>query len=253
MLPQSHVDGVKAILNAAHANGVAVIISLWSFDMLQDNAGAVYAQNQQLLENDAIRQSYVDNYLTPLVAALKGTPGLYAYEIFNEPEGMGATGWATHRTTEAAIQKCVNWFAAAIHDADPTVPVTNGAVTFDYCSNVSGKMSYYSDSALRTVGGKANGTLDFYEVHYYTANGVSNSAFMHDAAYWKLDKKLLIGEFAAQDTEGVAKDDLFTHLYDAGYAGAWAWSYDADWQWPAMRAGMQKVYDAHTSAVGECP
>lgn len=252
-IPQSHIDGVKAILNAAHSNGVAINISLWSFDMLQANAGNAHTQNQQLLENDTIRASYVTNYLTKLVTALRGTPGLYAYEIFNEPEGMGPNGWATYRTTEAAIQKCVNWFADAIHAADPDVLVTNGAVTFDYCSNVSGKNNYYSDTALRNVGGKQNGTLNFYEVHYYTSNGVSNSAFMNPASHWGLDKKLVMGEFAAADTEGVAKDSLYTHLYDNGYSGAWAWSYDADWPWPAMQAGMQNVYDAHTSVVGACP
>jgi len=133
------------------------------------------------------------------------------------------------------------------------VLVTNGAVTFDYCSNVTNKTNYYSDSALRSVGGKQGGTLDFYEVHYYTSNGVSNSAFMNPASHWGLDKKLVMGEFAAADTEGVGKDSLYTHLYDAGYSGAWAWSYDADWPWPAMQAGMQNVYNAHTSVVGACP
>ena len=193
------------------------------------------------------------NYLTKLVTALKGTPGLYSYEIFNEPEGMGPKRVGDLRTTEAAIQKCVNWFADAIHAADPDVLVTNGAVTFDYCSNVSGKTNYYSDSALRSVGGKQGGTLDFYEVHYYTSNGTSNSAFMNPASHWGLDKKLVMGEFAAADTEGVGKDSLYTHLYDNGYSGAWAWSYDADWPWPAMQAGMQNVYNAHTSVVGACP
>jgi hypothetical protein len=252
-LPQSHIDGVKAILNAAHSAGVAINLSLWSFDMLQSNAGTAHTNNQALLENDTNRQAYIDNYLTPLVTALKGTPGLYSYEIFNEPEGMGPNGWATYRTTEAAIQKCVNWFSAAIHAADPNVLVTNGAVTFDYCSNVSGKTNYYSDTALRNVGGKQNGILDFYEVHYYTSNGSSNSCFTHNAASWKLDKKLVMGEFAAQATEGVAQNDLYTSLYSGGYNGAWAWSYDADWPWPAMQAPMQNVYNAHTSDINSCP
>ena len=252
-LPQSHIDGVKAILGAANAAGVAVNISLWSFDMLQSNAGSAHTNNQALLENDTNRQAYIDNYLTPLVTALKGTPGLYSYEIFNEPEGMGPNGWATYRTTEAAIQKCVNWFAAAIHAADPTVLVTNAAVTFDYCSGVSGKNNYYSDSALRNVGGKQTGTLDFYEVHYYTSNGTSNSCFMHPASYWKLDKKLVMGEFAAQATEGVAQNDLYTNIYNSGYNGAWAWSYDADYVWPAMQTAMQNVYNAHTTEIGSCP
>jgi len=254
-LQQSHIDGVKAILAAAHDAGVVVNISLWSFDMLQDNAGNAHTNNQALLEKDANRQAYIDNYLTPLVTAIKGTPGLYSWEIFNEPEGMGPTGWATYRTTEAAIQKTVNWFAAAIHTADPKALVTNGAQTFDYCSNVSGKNAYYSDSALIAAGGKQNGILDFYEVHYYTSNGASNSCFTHPASYWKLDKKLVIGEFAAAAApapDNVAQNDLYTNLYSNGYDGAWAWSYDADYVWPAMQAPMQALFTAHAD-VGNCP
>jgi hypothetical protein len=251
-LPQSHIDGVKAILGAAHAAGVAVDISLWSFDMLQANAGAAHTNNQALLENDVNRQAYIDRYLTPLVTALRGTPGLYSYEIFNEPEGMGPNGWATYRTTEAFIQKTVNWLAAAIHTADPNVLVTSSAVTFDYCSKISGKTNDYSDDALRAVGGKQNGTLDFYEVHYYTSNGVSNSAFMHPASYWGLDKKLVLGEFAAQATEGVAQNDLGTYLYTNGYSGGWAWAYDSDFPWPAEQGPLQTLLAAHAD-VGNCP
>ncbi|HTQ04997.1 MAG TPA: hypothetical protein VMI54_14130 [Polyangiaceae bacterium] len=251
-LQQSHIDGVKAILSAAHDAGVVVNISLWSFDMLQDNAGAAHTNNQALLENDANRQAYIDNYLTPLVNAIKGTPGLYSWEIFNEPEGMGPSGWATYRTTEAAIQKTVNWFAAAIHTADPSALVTNGSQTFDYCSNVSGKNQYYSDQALIQAGGKQNGTLDFYEVHYYMSNGTSNSCFTHPASYWNLDKKLVMGEFAAQGVDNIALNDLYTNLYTNGYDGAWAWSYDADYVWPAMQAPMQALFKAHAD-VGNCP
>lgn len=251
-IEQSHIDGVKAILAAAHDAGVVIVISLWSFDMLQDNAADAHTNNQALLEKDANREAYIDNYLTPLVNAIKGTPGLYAWEIFNEPEGMGPKGWATYRTTEEAIQKTVNWFASAIHDAAPSALVTNGSQTFDYCSNVAGKTNYYSDSALIAIGGKQNGTLDFYQVHYYTSNGNSNSVFTHPASYWMLDKKLVIGEFAAELTENVAQNDLYTNLYDNGYDGAWAWSYDADWKWPAMQAPMQSLYTAHAE-VGDCP
>ncbi|HYQ01139.1 MAG TPA: hypothetical protein VER96_20855 [Polyangiaceae bacterium] len=249
---QSHIDGVKALLKAADDAGVALVISLWSFDMLQENAGTAYTNNQALLEKDENRQAYVDRYLTPLVTALKGSKGLYAYEIFNEPEGMGPKGWATHRTTQEAIQKTVNWLSAAIHTADPNVLVTSSAVTFDYCSKVSGKTNYYTDDALRTVGGKQNGTLDFYEVHYYTTNGISNSAFQHPASYWGLDKKLVMGEFFASDTDGVAGKDLSKYLYENGYSGAWSWSYNADQKWPSGQDTMQTLSAAHAD-VANCP
>ena len=253
-IPQSHIDGVKAILNAAATNKVAVTISLFSFDMGQDNAGTASAKNQAFLTTNNLRQSYIDNYLTDLVKALKGTPGLYSYEIFNEPEGMSTKGWATKfKIDEKYIQMCVNWFAGAIHAADPTALVTNGAQTFDYCSSVSGKTNYYSDSALRTVGGKQNGTLDYYEVHYYSSNGDSNSCFLHPASYWGLDKKLVMGEFAAIASNGVAQTALYTYLYTNGYNGAWAWAYDSDWPWPSMQVPMQNLYNAQKATIDSCP
>ncbi|MGA2447629.1 MAG: hypothetical protein ABTD50_03010 [Polyangiaceae bacterium] len=256
-LPQLHITGVKAILAAANAAGVAVNISLWSFDMLQGGesiSATTFANNLALLQNDTNRQAYIDNYLTPLVTALKGTPGLYSYEIFNEPEGMTASGWTTgsSRTTETYVQKTVNWFAAAIHAADPNVLVTNAAQTFDYCSNVSGKKNYYSDSALVAAGGKATGTLDFYEVHYYTSNGTSDSCFMHPASYWALDKKLLMGEFSPVATDGVAAANLYTYLYTNGYVGSWAWSF-TDSNWATIQVPMQALYTADPQEATGCP
>ena len=189
----------------------------------------------------------------------------YAYEIFNEPEGMSEKGWATHKTTQAFINKTVNWLAAAIHAADPGTPVTNGSQTFDYCSAVSGKTNNYSDTSLRNAGGKQNGTLDFYEVHYYTSNGVSNSPFQNPASHWGLDKKLVMGEFYALATDWVNADDTYTYLYTNGYNGAWAWQYESDdsasssngngmtTKWPAMKNAIQNVYTAHMTDVGSCP
>jgi len=259
-IQQSHIDGVKAILAAANSAGLGVNISLWSFDMAQDNASTAAANNKNLMTQDSIRQSYIDNYLTDLVKGLKGTPGLYSYEIFNEPEGMSTTGWATQWKIDIKyIQTAVNWWAAAIHAADPTVPVTSGSQTMDYCSNASGKKNYYSDSALTTAGGKSTGTLDFYEVHYYNVNGSSDNVFANPRSYWGLtDKKLVIGEFAAyaQDDSPIAVNDSFTYLFSNGYDGAWAWSYtegNSDYKWPAMQVPMNNLYTAQKATIDACP
>jgi len=252
-IPQSHIDDVKKILAAANTLGIGVNISLWSFDMAQDNAGNTATQNQALLTTDSLRQSYIDNYLTDLVKGLKGTPGLYSYEIFNEPEGMSTTGWSTKfKVDEKYIQTCVNWWAAAIHAADPTVPVTNGSQTMQYKDK-------YTDSALVAAGGKANGTLDFYEVHYYQVNGSSNNVFANPRSFWNMpEKKLVIGEFAAYatDTSPVAVNDSYTYLFTNGYDGAWGWSYtegNSNYAWPSMKVPMQNLYTAQKSTIDACP
>jgi Cellulase (glycosyl hydrolase family 5) len=254
-IQQLHIDGVKQILKAANSAGLGLIISLWSFDMLQSSASAIHTYNSALLEDDTSRQAYIDNYLTPLVTGLKGTPGLYAYEIFSEPEGMGPNGWTTYRTTEAAIQTTVNWFSAAIHAADPNVLVTNAATTFDTCATgVAGKVNDYSDAALLAAGTRTGGTLDFYEVHYYSSNGVSNSPFKQTASHWGLDKKIVLGELSPVATDGVAADALETTLFQSGYAGGWLWANtDPSTGWPAEKAPLTAMFSAHASEVNSCP
>ncbi len=278
-ISSSDIADVRSILDTAHAAGMMVTISLWSFDMLKGTLPAsTLANNVSLLTIDANRQAYIDNVLTPLVSALAGHPGLYAWETFNEPEGMAsAPGWkpftgvrgadggtiAGQSVAESYIQKTVNWFAAAIHAADPTALVTSGTWQFLANANVTGMMNYYSDAALQAAGGKADGTLDFYEVHYYAANGAKVSPFANPVSYWGLDKPVVIGEFYALAQDGVAAADTYTSLFDGQYAGAWAWQYlngdgtnssngGAVTQWPTMQVPMQNLLDAAPNAL-TCP
>jgi hypothetical protein len=197
------------------------------------------------------------------VDALKGHKALYAWEVFNEPEGMTIqNGWTpmADRIDERFVQRTVNWLADAIHATDPAVSVTSSAWTFIANSKVGSYQNFYSDEALRAAGGKANGVLDFYQVHYYDNWGSNNevvSPFKHPASYWNVDKPIVIGEFWAIDTNGIKANDLYTTLYDGGYAGAWAWQYASndnatETKWPVMRAPMSALFTVHPAAV-ECP
>jgi hypothetical protein len=267
-LSPTAITGLTDLLDLANTNGVKLVISLWSFDMLQGGQNITTTlrnNNRNLLMMDANRQAYIDNVLTPMVNAVKGNPGLYSWEIFNEPEGMTSEhGWTGDNggmeVDRMYIYRTINWLTAAIHTADPQARVTSGAWTFQVSStrNFSGGGHFYSNSSLVDAGGKANGTMDFYEVHYYAANGSQFSPFLdgRTPTYWGLnDKRLVMGEFYARDTDGTAKDNLFTRLYDSGYNGAWGWQYtDGDplVAWPSMQAPMQAVYDAHMTEVGNC-
>ena len=272
-ISDQNIADVKKILDGAAAAGQAVVVSLWSFNMMKsDQVNATILQaNKDLLQKDANRQAYVDNYITPLVTALKGHPGLYAWEAFNEPEGMINDGPNTSPWTGSNyvsikdIQKCVNWFAAGVHAADPSALVTNAAWTFLANTDVDGHKNYYSDSQLKSIGGKDNGTLDFYQVHYYdnwgTVGGANSvSPFVYPASHWGLDKPIMIGEFWDVDSPGpsnatIKGADLYTKLYDNGYQGGWAWQYaNADnppptsgdqTQWPTMKTAMQNLFTAH--------
>ncbi|MGH7495633.1 MAG: Ig-like domain-containing protein [bacterium] len=115
--------------------------------------------------------------------------------------------------------------------------------------------NYYSDSRSIGAGGDADGTLDFYSVHYYSgivpSNPVSISPFHHPKSYWRLDKPLVVAEFAMQNTLGVLKESLFDTLYQQGYAGALAWSWtDVNFsRREDMLAAMQDMWDHHRQDV----
>ena len=281
-ITQSQINDVKSILDAAYNAGVAVNISLWAFDMLTGgNSKIPITDNMNLLTNDTDRQAYITNVLTPLVMALKGYHGLYSWEIFNEPEGMTIqNGWTTsaggQEVDEKYIQITTNWFADAIHTADPNALVTVGSWTFLAVSPTVGT-NYYSDSALIAAGTRAKGTLDYYQVHYYdnwgSAGGAEKvSPFQNPLSHWGLtdNKPVVIGEFwdidtyANGTTNTVKSADLYTTLYGYNYAGAWAWQYantdnpgpstypsnseQTTWG-PLMQTSIDNLYMAHPSAV----
>ena len=99
-------------------------------------------------------------------------------------------------------------------------------------------------------------TLDnpFAGLSSYASNGTPVAPFGRASSYWELDKTLVIGEFdASAANNGIAATrSTYTDLYTNGYAGAWAWSYDANSKWPTMQIPMQNLYAAH-SDVGNCP
>ena len=111
--------------------------------------------------------------------------------------------------------------------------------------------NYYSDSRLKAVGGDTLGVLDFYSVHYYANNGSAVSTIKYPASHWNFDKPVVVGEFADQTTDGVAKAQIYNTIYANGYAGAlaWSWSDHAYSSQADMLTGMQSVWNVHQADV----
>ena len=267
------IEDLEAILDLAWEHEVGLVVCLWSFDMLQSGRStAKLAQNKALLESADLTQTYIDNALVPMVEALADHPAVVAWEIFNEPEGMsGQFGWTPTKVNMAHVQRFVNQTAGAIHRAAPDALVTNGSWSFRASSdNVPGpnNKNYYSDEELIAAGGDSLGTLDFYSVHYYEWGGTALSPFHHDADSWGLDKPIVMAEFfmggghsgqGDQDDDavfGVGHQDLFTTLYDRGYAGGlgWQWfnyptSAEGVVNWPRTLDNAATMFDLHPEVV----
>ncbi|MCL6589809.1 MAG: discoidin domain-containing protein [Firmicutes bacterium] len=230
------IPNLKKALDMAWDRGLVMILTLWSFDMLQ-NQGQDMIATKRLIEDKKATAYYIKNALIPMVKAVKGHPGLLAWEVCNEPEGMLSTsGWSAARTELNFIQQFVNLIAGAIHKEDPQAKVTNGSVNLALVGNVGGLINCYSDQRLIKAGGDKLGYLDFYQVHFYPDhNDELISPFHHPASYWKLDKPVLIGEFPAkgiresgkgfQPKTSLTTEQAYQYALENGYAGALAWTW----------------------------
>ena len=236
------LEQLRSVLDAAWEDGIVVTFSLFSFDMFCDAYGDDFGYTSvQDLERhtDMIEtnyDTYIDNALLPIVTGLKDHPGLFAYEVFNEPEGaiLNMTGAGHFCPDEANVagdgltfplsltgaQRFVNRVAAAVHEADPNAKVTTSTHTnfFDSFSN---------ETLTSQQGADQDGTLDFYELHFYPS--YDNAPYLTDASVYNADRPIIIGEFDLEDVEQESNfqttpEQSISAMLNNGYAGAWPWS-----------------------------
>jgi hypothetical protein len=272
---QGAIEDLRDILDLAYFYDIGLKLCLWSFDMLQSGlTDAQFERNRALLTDDVKMQAYIDNALIPMIDSLKGHPALLAWEIFNEPEGMTTQfGWtpSSRRVSMADVQRFVNRTAGAIRRTDPDVLITNGSWSFRASSDITPQgasgsfLNYYRDDRLIAAGGDSLGYLDFYSVHYYEHFGIAQSPFHTDAAFWQLDKPVVIAEFFLYDLNDQQPDFIFgvpwweaySRLHERGYAGALGWQWFDNWtnrqpewqNWPRILENIQTMRTLHQEDV----
>ena len=161
----------------------------------------IWTSVSKKLFTDEGTSAFINNVLIPVVKAIGNHNALMTWEVFNEPEGMTSVGWTTEKLEKATLQKFTNKIAAAIHKENSELLVSTGSVNIQY-------QNWWNDSALIKAGGESNGTLDFFQTHYYPyyqADNVSpfvNTAAQMQTTYGYDAKPMIIGEFPASGWAG---------------------------------------------------
>ena len=271
-IPAAQIASVNWLLDMGTKYNIVFILCLWSFDMVNDQGyGAAYGMWNTIVTDPGHTDSFISNWLMPFTNAVKDHPALLALEVFNEPEGMMVENWGwtlcpsgkpeCARITINQAQRFANRVASAIHSASASLKVTVGSWSYIANSIVNGNWNLWSDKQLVAAGGKPDGTLDFYQVHYYNWAYPQNSPFVHRADEWGAsDKPHVIGEMPNNPT-GVNSAEIYKTLYTNGYAGALGWVYYNAQRDPAfdkqvfldnMRS-MQAAYGAYGWPTSAAP
>lgn len=239
------IANMKKALDIAEEYGVMVSMCLFSHNLMEFSQWGNYNKKLDSTANlnlftDEGTQAFITNALDPVVENIGNHAALLTWEVFNEPEGMTSSGWTTRKIDKALLQKFTNKIAAAIHSKNSALLVSTGSVNIQY-------QKWWNDDALISAGGESNGTLDFFQTHYYpyyqsddVSPFIKTRAELASTYSFDATKPLIIGEFPASGWAGstynsamAAKTELTTvqcyrRAFDNGYAGALAWQYNGD-------------------------
>ncbi len=241
---ENTIANMKKALDIAEEYGVMVSMCLFSHNLMEPNQWGLYSEkldidaNTKLFEDDGT-EAFIKKVLEPVVKAIGFHKALMTWEVFNEPEGMTTVGWTAKKMDKEKIQKFTNKVAAAIHNIDKGFLVSTGSVNIKY-------QSWWNDAELVKAGGEANGTLDFFQTHYYpyyqddAVSPFVNTAAQMATTYGYDSKPMIIGEFPASGWKGatytsnmaakteISTEECYRKAFDGGYAGALAWQYIGD-------------------------
>nr|ADE58569.1 GH5 family protein GH5E [Limnoria quadripunctata] len=231
------LNDVVQFLDSAQQSNVLVMFTVWN--------GAVM-ENQPYIDmvmDDNKIQSYLDNCLTDWVNAVKGHPALGSWEPINEPEGsvqitsdsnpcydttiigQSGAGWTGADIPIERFLILIGKMNQLIRELDPQAITTQGSWgQWSETDAFSDTRNHYTDTCLNGAAGSGS-QIDFYQMHAYDWNGEwsPNAPFTVKASDYKVDKPILLGEYAGVCAAGTSLEDLNIYAYENGYVGGFAW------------------------------
>lgn len=230
-LPPGWVANFVKVLDAAHERGIRLYPTFSSFDLGRKGFKEVVA-------NPATRKSFIEKAVRPLLVAAAKHPGVFAWDIINEPEWLVRKedgGDPNKELTDgpvslAELRAYLKDMAAEVH-AKAKQPVSVGSAGLKWCG-----WQYDFHSGLG---------LDFFDVHYYDwMTPWFDITKTHRDVLAKMNKEygekaIIVGESMSHpETQYTGKDKPKDHtqflkdIMAMGYMGylPWAWYEKPEWR-----------------------
>lgn len=252
---QDFYDDLEFIVNLAEEKKIYIIFNMWSFDMVQKSGFGQpgsnnHIENRNTMTDDVKTNSYLTNFLEPVVTLYKDNPYILAFEVINEPEAIweNDNDLVDNAVSRNDVISFVAKTAAKIHQASNNQKyVTVGSKWMIYNSDLfttyPDKTSVgdnYTDTSLQTQFNSTDAYLDFYSMHWYQWQS-TGSPFKQtvNALYPGVTKPVIIAEYPGLDLPnndcGCACNTLpacdfnltiaqaYEDIKDNGFAGITAW------------------------------
>ena len=259
-------NDLKALVKLARDRNLVLQICLWSFDMCK-NLYRNYGMRGDLITDESLTQSYIDNALVPMLGVLNSVESDHVViEVINEPEWCMTDGsrlgdcensrddaddddtFDLKECVPAAdMQRFVALIAKAVHDHS-SLAVTVGAASLKWASTrQSGVAAYWSDSAMRKYGGAA-AELDLLNVHLWEWMYPWHEPCKKGttATSWNLNKATVFGELPDSSKKHTSSQ-LLQCLHDRGWNGGLFWA-ENDENFPLTAGGAYAAMAAHSAA-----
>ena len=152
-LPQGWVANFMKVADAAHQRGIRLYPAFSSFDLGRKGF-------KWVVTDKAVRKSFIENAVRPILKAAGTHPGIFAWDIINEPEWLVSKEDGGDPNKELSdgpvslkeLREYIKDMAAEVH-ANAKQPVSVGGACIKWCG-----FEYDFYSGL---------DLDFFDIHFY--------------------------------------------------------------------------------------
>jgi hypothetical protein len=167
------------------------------------------------------QESFMNNYIKPLVTRYKDNPYFFCIDVANEIEWV----WENHGVNRDHVIEFIARVANMVHQHSEVLVTQGMGCGPKYCSAVFPDGNLVSDASLSAK--QAGAYLDFYKLHYYEwMNPWFSNPFDRSPADWGIDyKPCVIGECRANGKNaGYIYETAIKRAFDLGWQGIMPWT-----------------------------